>query len=173
MESCITWRVPLHLHSTGAQNDRPSFTTRSRGALVPVGDSKIAAGIPLLEILAAQLSHFRSAPVEPFALEHACPGLSGSGGCSAVLCLVAQSCPTLCNPMDCGPPGCRVGSKGMAGGWAPQRPLEALFHLRLSPLLACFFPSIYQRLVLHKLFTHHVPCQSSARSCSPHLFPMK
>ena len=23
----------------------------------------------------------------------------------AVLCLVAQSCPTLCDPMDCSPPG--------------------------------------------------------------------
>ena len=26
----------------------------------------------------------------------------------AVLCLVAQSCPTLCNPMDCSLPGCSV-----------------------------------------------------------------
>ena len=52
---------------------------------------------------------------EPFALEHAHPGLSGSGGCSAVLCLVAQSCPTLCHPMDCGPPGCRVGEQ--RDGW--------------------------------------------------------
>ena len=25
-----------------------------------------------------------------------------------VLCLVAQSCPTLCNPMDCSLPGCSV-----------------------------------------------------------------
>ena len=27
---------------------------------------------------------------------------------SSVLCLVAQSCPTLCNPMDCSPPGSSV-----------------------------------------------------------------
>ena len=27
---------------------------------------------------------------------------------SAVLCLVAQSCPTLCNPMNCSPPGSSV-----------------------------------------------------------------
>ena len=26
----------------------------------------------------------------------------------AALCLVAQSCPTLCNPMDCSPPGSSV-----------------------------------------------------------------
>ena len=28
--------------------------------------------------------------------------------CLTVLCLVAQSCPTLCNPMDCSPPGSSV-----------------------------------------------------------------
>ena len=28
--------------------------------------------------------------------------------CCAVLCLVAQSCPTLCDPMDCSPPGSSV-----------------------------------------------------------------
>ena len=28
--------------------------------------------------------------------------------CSSVLCLVTQSCPTLCNPMDCSPPGSSV-----------------------------------------------------------------
>ena len=28
--------------------------------------------------------------------------------CCAVLCLVAQSCLTLCNPMDCGPPGSSI-----------------------------------------------------------------
>ena len=29
-------------------------------------------------------------------------------GLCAVLCLVAQSCPTLCNPRDCSPPGSSV-----------------------------------------------------------------
>jgi len=29
-------------------------------------------------------------------------------GCCAVLCLVTQSCPTLCDPMDCSPPGSSV-----------------------------------------------------------------
>ena len=28
--------------------------------------------------------------------------------CCAILCLVAQSCPTLCDPMDCSPPGSSV-----------------------------------------------------------------
>ena len=28
--------------------------------------------------------------------------------CDLVLCLVTQSCPTLCNPMDCSPPGSSV-----------------------------------------------------------------
>ena len=34
--------------------------------------------------------------------------VSGSSSlqvCCAVLCLIAQSCPTLCDPMDCSPPG--------------------------------------------------------------------
>ena len=36
----------------------------------------------------------------------------------AVLCLVAQSCPTLCDPMDCSPPGSSVheGSPGKSTG---------------------------------------------------------
>ena len=29
----------------------------------------------------------------------------------AVLCLISQSCPTLCNPMDCSPLGCSVHGK--------------------------------------------------------------
>ena len=29
-------------------------------------------------------------------------------GVCAMLCLVSQSCPTLCNPMDCSPPGSSV-----------------------------------------------------------------
>ena len=39
---------------------------------------------------------------------HAWPllcGLSSSGPFCAGLCLVTQSCPTLCNPMDCSPAG--------------------------------------------------------------------
>ena len=34
--------------------------------------------------------------------------VSSSSECCAVLCLVAQSCPTLCDPMDCSPPGSSV-----------------------------------------------------------------
>ena len=33
---------------------------------------------------------------------------SGIGNILYMLCLVAQSCPTLCNPMDCSPPGSSV-----------------------------------------------------------------
>ena len=31
--------------------------------------------------------------------------IGGREGIFALLCLVAQSCPTLCDPMDCSPPG--------------------------------------------------------------------
>ena len=40
------------------------------------------------------------------ATEHG--GLAGVPATEAVLCLVAQSCPTLCDPMDCAPPGSSV-----------------------------------------------------------------
>ena len=41
-----------------------------------------------------------------------------SSTCSLLLCLVAQSCPTLCHPMDCSPPGSSVhgGSPGKNTG---------------------------------------------------------
>ena len=35
-------------------------------------------------------------------------GLRGRGYLHAVLCLVTQSCLTLCDPMDCSPPGFSV-----------------------------------------------------------------
>ena len=35
-------------------------------------------------------------------------GDRGRVGKSACCCLVAKSCPTLCNPMDCSPPGSSV-----------------------------------------------------------------
>ena len=45
---------------------------------------------------------------------------------SRVLCLVAQSCPTLCNPMDCSPPGSSVHGILRAGilEWADSLPAE-------------------------------------------------
>ena len=42
------------------------------------------------------------APV-PFRLMLFCKGLSGEA-----CCLVAQSCPTLCDPVDCNPPGSSI-----------------------------------------------------------------
>ena len=36
----------------------------------------------------------------------------------AVLCLVAQPCPTLCNPMDCSPPGCSPWGFSRQGYWS-------------------------------------------------------
>ena len=34
--------------------------------------------------------------------------MEGCSGLHAMLCLVAQSCPTLCDPVDCSPPGSSV-----------------------------------------------------------------
>ena len=36
------------------------------------------------------------------------PRIQSIAGCCAVLCLVTQLCPTLCNPMDSSPPGSSV-----------------------------------------------------------------
>ena len=37
-----------------------------------------------------------------------CPFFGGFSDCSSCYCLVAQSCPTLSDPMDCSPPGSSV-----------------------------------------------------------------
>ena len=44
----------------------------------------------------------------------------------AVLCFVAQSCPTLCNPMDCSPPGSSV------HGDSPSKNTGVGFHALLQ-----------------------------------------
>ena len=46
-----------------------------------------------------------------------------------VLCLVAQSCPILCNPMDCSPPGSSVhrGSPGKHTGVGCHALLQGIF----------------------------------------------
>ena len=52
-----------------------------------------------------------------------------SPACSLLLCLVAQSCPTLCDPMDCGPPGSSVlgGSPGKDTGMGHHALLQGFF----------------------------------------------
>ena len=47
----------------------------------------------------------------------------------AVLCLVAQSCPTLCYPMDCSPPGSSVqgDSPGKNTGMGCYTLLQGIF----------------------------------------------
>ena len=49
--------------------------------------------------------------------------------CCAMLCLVAQSCPTLCNPMDCSPPGSFVhgNSPGKNTGVGCHALLQGIF----------------------------------------------
>ena len=41
-------------------------------------------------------------------LSHASPGRAREGQGSQVCVLVAQPCPTLCDPKDCSPPGSSV-----------------------------------------------------------------
>ena len=55
--------------------------------------------------------------------------ISPSNECCAVLCLVAQSSPTLCKPMDCSPPGSSVhgDSPGKNTGVACHAILQGIF----------------------------------------------
>ena len=59
----------------------------------------------------------------------------------SVLCLVAQSCPTLCSPMDCNPTGFSVygDSPGKNTGMGCHAPLQGIFSTQgLNPgLLHC------------------------------------
>ena len=53
-----------------------------------------------------------------------------------VLCLVAQSCPTLCDPMNCSPPGSSVrgGSPGKNTGMGSHALLQGIFSIQgLNP----------------------------------------
>ena len=53
----------------------------------------------------------------------------GSAVSGCVLCLVTQSCPTLCNPMDCSPPGSPVhgNSPGKSLGVGCHALLQGIF----------------------------------------------
>ena len=68
--------------------------------------------------------------------------------CKAIMCLVSQSCPTLCNPMDCSPPGSSVhrDSPGKNTGVGCHALLPGIFPTQgLSPGLP------YSRRILHQL----------------------
>ena len=67
-------------------------------------------------------------------------GKTTAGNHCCVLCLVAQSCPTLCNPMDCSPPGSsvhgdslgkntRVGCHAFLQGLFPTRDQTQVSHI--------------------------------------------
>ena len=61
---------------------------------------------------------------------------------NAVLCLVAQSCLTLCDPMDCSLPGSSVHEDSPGGmlGWAAMPSFRALGYLGLPKFLHRCFP---------------------------------
>ena len=56
-------------------------------------------------------------------------------GISLCYCLVAQSCPTLCDPVDCSPPGASVHgiSQARTLEWVPFPPLRDLPNPRVEP----------------------------------------
>ena len=113
---------------------------------------------PLCQPLAQGLQLFNSQPLSVFSgrnqnnknQHQSIPAIQGSFGnafclplfsCCAVLCLVAQSCPTLCYPMDCSPPGSSVqgDSPGKNTGMGCYTLLQGIFPTQgLDPgLLHC------------------------------------
>ena len=67
--------------------------------------------------------------------------------CCSVLCLVAQSCLTLCDPMDCSPPGSSVhgDSSSKDTGVGCHSHLQAIFPIqRSNPGLPQFRQILYQ-----------------------------
>ena len=72
-----------------------------------------------------------------------------------VLCLVAQSCTTLCDPMDCSPPGSSVhgDSPGKNTGVGSHALLQGIFPTQgLNPGLP------HCRRILYHLSTREVHC---------------
>ena len=56
-----------------------------------------------------------------------------------VLCLVAQSCPTLCDPMDCDPPGSSVQGESLGKNTGVSRGslLQGIFQPRDQTHVSC------------------------------------
>ena len=71
-----------------------------------------------------------------------------------VLCLVAQLCLTLCNPMDCGPPGSSVrgGSPGKHTEVGCHALLQGIFPTQVSRIASRFFTlwAIREALVTYR-----------------------
>ena len=97
------------------------------------------------------------------------PSFSWPSNIPYVLCLVAQSCPTLCNPMDCSPPGSSV---------------HVISQAKMLELVAISFPRTFLIYVYYSFFCHssinkHLDVSMSWLLCfscpcilknSPHIF---
>ena len=96
------------------------------------------------------------------------PCIMGSTLFHIVLCLVTQSCPTLCNPMDCSPSGSSVhgDSPGKNTGVGCHALLQGIFPTQGSVpgLLHC-------RWILYHL-SHQVLGAKSIQSCPTLCDPM-
>ena len=96
------------------------------------------------------------------------PCIMGSTLFHIVLCLVAQSCPTLCNPMDCSPPGSSVhgDSPGKNTGVGCHALLQGIFPTQgsIPGLLHC-------RWILYHL-SHQVLGAKSIQLCPTLCDPM-
>ena len=91
----------------------------------------------------------------------------------AVLCLVAQSCPTLCDPIDCSPPGSSVrgDSPGKNTGVGCRALLQGIFPTQVPCTVDSFFTIWATRDVLSSgvgslaLLQGIFPTQESNQGC--------
>ena len=87
------------------------------------------------------------------------------------MCLVAQSCPTLCDPMDCNPPGFSVhgDSLGKNTEVGCHALLQGIFPTQVSCIAGEFFTTwatreahIRLELVIESAYRSGLPCQAAA-----------
>ena len=86
---------------------------------------------------------------------------------AAVLCLVAQSSPTLCDPMDCSSPGSSVhwDSPGKNTGVGCHAIFQGIFLTQVSCIAGRFFTIWITREALRKLSTDFIMCSTGFTLC--------
>ena len=97
------------------------------------------------------------------------------GGVPTVLCVLRQSCPTLCDPMDCSPPGPSVHGILQQEHWSgwPCPPPGDLPNAGIEPGLSCHLYWQAGSLPLapagkpRAAVGHPLPCQLEPELCGP------
>ena len=95
--------VPISTSSAGSHSPSP----HRNGSPLPLNPVHLFPGAPPVVYLVDDLDHLQSEGKAPKARDHGIL-ISSLWHLQCCCCLVAESCPTLCDPMDCSPPGSSV-----------------------------------------------------------------